>query len=224
MLGVERMPQDATGAGDRRDAAAQGSWRIAFTGSGQISSNSFGLRRQAGKIMLVAPGLEMRHVGSIGFDSAWRVGSVLIGLRLGKRHGGGRAFRPRGGRLRKLTLARSGENISHFRQETMITRDNIHSRVLLSNKKTHYSVYLVDLVKHMRALLQWPRYPTLPLSHTASAPMKITLEDFQRDIDRYMDAAVIEPVFITKDGCDYLVMISETAYRHLIAPVRSDRT
>ena len=46
--------------------------------------------------------------------------------------------------------------------------------------------------------------------------MKITSTEFQQNVGRYQDAALIEPVIITKNGRDKNVLISASAFETLI--------
>ncbi len=46
--------------------------------------------------------------------------------------------------------------------------------------------------------------------------MKITSTEFQQNVGRYQDAALSEPVIITKNGRDRTVLISATAFETLV--------
>ncbi len=46
--------------------------------------------------------------------------------------------------------------------------------------------------------------------------MKITSTEFQQNVGRYQDAALSEPVIITKNGRDKTVLISATAFETLV--------
>jgi prevent-host-death family protein len=46
--------------------------------------------------------------------------------------------------------------------------------------------------------------------------MKITSSEFQENVDRYQDAALTEPVFITQNGRDMTVLISAALFETLV--------
>ncbi len=46
--------------------------------------------------------------------------------------------------------------------------------------------------------------------------MKITSTEFQQNVGRYQDAALSEPVIITKNGRDKTVLISAAAFETLV--------
>ena len=46
--------------------------------------------------------------------------------------------------------------------------------------------------------------------------MKVTSTEFQQNVGRYQDAALIEPVIITKNGRDKNVLISAAAFETLV--------
>lgn len=46
--------------------------------------------------------------------------------------------------------------------------------------------------------------------------MKVTSTEFQQNVGRYQDAALIEPIIITKNGRDKNVLISAAAFETLI--------
>ena len=46
--------------------------------------------------------------------------------------------------------------------------------------------------------------------------MKITSTEFQQNVGRYLDAALTEPVIITKNGRDKNVLISASAFETLV--------
>lgn len=46
--------------------------------------------------------------------------------------------------------------------------------------------------------------------------MKITSTEFQQNVGRYQDAALSEPVIITKNGRDRTVLISAAAFETLV--------
>ena len=46
--------------------------------------------------------------------------------------------------------------------------------------------------------------------------MKITSTEFQQNVGRYQDAALMEPVIITKNGRDKNVLISAEAFETLV--------
>lgn len=50
----------------------------------------------------------------------------------------------------------------------------------------------------------------------ADFAMKITPTEFQQNVGRYQDAALSEPVIITKDGRDKTVLISPAAFETLV--------
>jgi PHD/YefM family antitoxin component YafN of YafNO toxin-antitoxin module len=50
--------------------------------------------------------------------------------------------------------------------------------------------------------------------------IRVSSTDFAKEIDRYQDAALTQPVIVTRDGRDWLVMISAEEYARL---TRRDR-
>ena len=53
--------------------------------------------------------------------------------------------------------------------------------------------------------------------------MRISAAEFVRQFGRRCDDALAEPVIITRNGCDRLVVMSFAMYRELAKPRPSDR-
>jgi hypothetical protein len=115
VFGVERMAGHATGAGNGRDAAAQGRHGVAFAGGGKIGADDLGGGGHCLKTVLAAPGHEVGEVSGVRPQRRWRVGGVLVSLGLRQSHGGTRGRRLGAVQASHLAFAGFGERNCHAR-------------------------------------------------------------------------------------------------------------